>query len=246
MYGQLGTGKNKNTRPGQLVAETGMALVDFKENIEHVVCGLDNTILATKNGIYGMGWGADGQLGQGFDDKDIPSPLKLKCTTQKISSSTDYTLLLTDDQKVWTWGNSEYGQGAQGKKIDRILEPLEIKLNGVKDVAAGGPFSVFLTSDGLVYTCGYGALGLGFETLETLELKKVEGLDNIVKIFATTDYAAALSADGELFTWGLNGPSSRLGLGHTDHAFTPKRVYINKRVTDVSLGVNHALVLCEN
>lgn len=61
------------------------------------------------------------------------------------------------------------------------------------DIASGGPFSVLLTKDGFVHTCGYGALGLGKDTLQSLELNRVEGLSNIAKIFATTDYAAAIT-----------------------------------------------------
>lgn len=65
----------------------------------------------------------------------------------------------------------------------------------VTDFAAGGPFSVILTRDGQVYTCGYGALGLGKE-VQTLEPRLVSELNNkdIVKVFAATDYAAALSS----------------------------------------------------
>jgi alpha-tubulin suppressor-like RCC1 family protein len=53
------------------------------------------------------------------------------------------------------------------------------------------------------------------------------------------------TASGELYTWGLNGPSGRLALGNEDeHAFTPKRVNIDRQVIDVSLGTNHALAIC--
>lgn len=120
MYGQLGLGKNKNSNPGSLVAENEPKLIDFKEKIEGIVCGLDNTIFATHDQIFGMGWSADGQLGQGFDDKDVPSPLSFKAEIKKLSSSTDFTLALGKDGKLWTWGNSEYGQGIQGKIIDRV------------------------------------------------------------------------------------------------------------------------------
>jgi alpha-tubulin suppressor-like RCC1 family protein len=67
-----------------------------------------------------MGWSADGQLGQGFEDKDIPSKLTFNNQIKKLSSSTDFTLALSQNGKLWTWGNSEYGQGIQGKIIDRV------------------------------------------------------------------------------------------------------------------------------
>ncbi|KAI9485241.1 MAG: regulator of chromosome condensation 1/beta-lactamase-inhibitor protein II [Benjaminiella poitrasii] len=246
MYGQLGLGKSKRTSPGKMVSEHEPKLVQHEDlYIKQIVCGLDHTILATEDHVYGMGWSADGQLGQGKEDKDRPSKLPLVSCVKKLASSTDFTLALSHDGKLWTWGNSEYGQGIQGKTIDRILEPLEIKVQEeVVDIAAGGPFSVLLTKDGCVHTCGYGALGLGENSFQTLEMTTIEGLRDIRKVFATTDYAAAITDSGELYTWGLNGPSGRLGLGHFEHSFQPKRVDLNRAVLDVSLGTNHALAIC--
>ncbi|CAO3610820.1 unnamed protein product [Mucor hiemalis] len=202
MYGQLGLGKNKNTNPGQLVAENSPSLVIGDLHIQHLVCGLDNTILGTEDGsIYGMGWSADGQLGQGHEDKDTPSKLNLQSDLRKLASSTDFTLALSKEGKLWTWGNSEYGQGMQGKVIDRILEPMQIDLADVMDIAAGGPFSVVLTKDGHVFTCGYGSLGLGEGVIQTLQPTIVKELSNkdIVKVFAATDYAAAITSKYKSF-----------------------------------------------
>ncbi|GAA5801039.1 hypothetical protein HPULCUR_006481 [Helicostylum pulchrum] len=124
MYGQLGLGKNKNSNPGSLIAESQPTLVNFHEKIESITCGLDNTIFATQKQIFGMGWGADGQLGQGYEDKTVPSPLSFETEIKKLSSSTDYTFALGADGRLWTWGNSEYGQGIQGKIIDRVSDIL--------------------------------------------------------------------------------------------------------------------------
>lgn len=41
--------------------------------------------------------------------------------------------------------------------------------------------------------CGYGALGFGRDGIESLSPKRIDGLTAIVKVFATTDYAAAIS-----------------------------------------------------
>ncbi|CAO3616745.1 unnamed protein product [Cunninghamella blakesleeana] len=251
MYGQLGLGKSKVTNPGLFVTQNHPKQVHGYDGsqITDIVCGLDNTVFSTdENKIYAMGWGADGQLGQGNNssiDKNIPSCLPLKGDILKLSSSTDFTMALEREGQLWVWGNSEYGQGIQGAKIDRILEPVPINIDKkIVDMAAGGPFSVILTDDGKVYTCGYGSLGLGTDMIETLEIKQVKELKNIIKVFAATDYAAALSESGVLFTWGLNGASGRLGLGHCQHEFTPKQIKLEKAVIDVSLGTNHALALC--
>lgn len=55
-----------------------------------------------------------------------------------------------------------------------------------------------------------------------------------------------LLESGEVYTWGLNGPSGRLGSGNNEHAFTPKLVSIDKEVLHLSLGTNHVLATCAN
>lgn len=47
--------------------------------------------------------------------------------------------------------------------------------------------------DGQVYSCGYGALGLGKDKIEALEPMRVQIDEKIVKIFAVQDMAAAIS-----------------------------------------------------
>lgn len=51
-----------------------------------------------------MGWGADGQLGQGNNstiDKNVPSCLPLKGDILKLSSSTDFTLALESKLNIF-------------------------------------------------------------------------------------------------------------------------------------------------
>lgn len=79
-----------------------------------------------------MGWGADGQLGLGPDsssDRSFPTlieRLSYKANGKElgrvkyISSSTDFTLALLENNEVWIWGNAEYGQCMVNKKIDRV------------------------------------------------------------------------------------------------------------------------------
>lgn len=66
----------------------------------------------------------------------------------------------------------------------------------IMDIAAGGPFSVVLTKNGHVLTCGYGSLGLKKDVIQTLQPTVVEELSNkdIIKVFAATDYAAAITS----------------------------------------------------
>lgn len=60
-------------------------------------------------------------------------------------------------------------------------------------MAAGGTFGLLLTESGKVYTCGYGALGLGPEKTQILLPEQITALSGIRKIVASTDYAAAIN-----------------------------------------------------
>ena len=66
------------------------------------------------------------------------------------------------------------------------------KSETIAAVAAGGTFGLLLTQSGKVYTCGYGALGLGPEKTQTLMPEEITALSGIRKIVASTDYAAAI------------------------------------------------------
>ncbi|KAF9577325.1 hypothetical protein BGW38_007524, partial [Lunasporangiospora selenospora] len=160
--------------------------------------------------LYSMGWGADGQLGLGPDSSsDRATPTLIKRLSLKgngkdlgrvkeISSSTDFTFALLENKELWIWGNAEYGQCMVNKKIDRILEPMHIPHpipdnEVIASVAAGGTFGLLLSQNGNVYTCGYGALGLGPDKTQILMPEQIESLSGIRKIVASTDYAAAIN-----------------------------------------------------
>ncbi|KAF9203792.1 hypothetical protein BGZ49_006036 [Haplosporangium sp. Z 27] len=281
MYGQLGLGGSKDTLgkefAGQSVAgfvfepsPTEVKLPDPSENVSHVECGLDHTVLLTDQGnLYTMGWGADGQLGLGPEsssDRAVPTlveRLSWKAKgkdigrVKKISSSTDFTLALLENNQVWIWGNAEYGQCMVNKKIDRILEPMHIphpipEMETITSVAAGGTFGLLLTETGKVFTCGYGALGLGQDKHQVLMPMQISSLPKIRQIFASTDYAAAISDNEELYTWGTCGDTGRLGHGSFEHCFEPKRVKMPQEqdgrrvaVRDLSLGQDGALAIVE-
>ncbi|KAG0071789.1 Williams-Beuren syndrome chromosome region 16 protein [Linnemannia elongata] len=281
MYGQLGLGGSKDTLAKELAGQqvagfvfepspTAIELPDPEENVVQVQCGLDHTILRTDQGnLYSMGWGADGQLGLGPEsssDRAVPTLIerlswkgrgKELGHVKEISSSTDFTLALLENHQLWIWGNAEYGQCMVNKKIDRILEPMHIphpipSSETIASVAAGGTFGLLLTQSGKVYTCGYGALGLGRDKNQILMPEQIVGLEGVRKIVASTDYAAAVTDKGDLYTWGTDGRTGRLGHGDFENCFEPRRVKMPQEkdghkvvVYDVALGQDGALAIVE-
>ncbi|KAJ2070029.1 hypothetical protein GGH13_004313 [Coemansia sp. S155-1] len=219
-----------------------------------VQCGMDHTVVLTSSGrAFAMGWGADGQLGAGPNSATVFSRPVLVSGLEEapltdISSSTDFTLALTADNRLYYWGNAEYGQCMTGAKIDQVLTPIQVPFGfgRITDIAAGGCQALVLTDDGRVYSCGYGALGLGPATIATLQPTLIEGLRDIKAIFASTDRCIAIDSRHCIYSWGLGNAAGRLGNGTVGtNAFEPELLDNCSLATDSSmfaLGNDMALI----
>ncbi|KAJ9085838.1 hypothetical protein DSO57_1009947 [Entomophthora muscae] len=258
-YGQLGLGKSKDRlpkdQPAGCLIEAGFKKLELNFPVKQMACGLDHSVLISDCGIFTMGWGADGQLGLGMDppiNHDTPTPIPLSIPPveiKKVSSRHDCTIVLLESGKVYSWGNSEYGQGMHGKKIDRVLGIKPILFDEkVVDIAAGGSFSLLLSDSGKVFVCGFGVLGLGELVTQVLVPTEIPTLRDIKKIFASSGTASAINNNGEAFIWGLGTPAShRLGLGEEHiHAHVPHPLrlpYEKLRAESVALGGHFGLLI---
>lgn len=199
-------------------------------------------MLLTEQGkVYAFGWSADGQTGLGhYNNEYKPSPVQGDIIGHKIIKVTctaDCVLALSDQGKVFGWGNAEYFQlPAQGNN-QQINTSTEIKacngLGKIIDVASGGSFCMALNDEGEVFVWGFGIFGLGPEAKRidtpTLIPKTLFGLTpfdpdtKVVKIFCGINILGAITNYGQLYMWGRN-KFGALGLGHRNDQFFPLRV----------------------
>ncbi len=86
-------------------------------------------------------------------------------------------------------------------------------VTGLKQISAGGDFSLFLKTDGTVYAAGYGAngqIGNGASDTNNASLVQVIGvggsgnLTGITQIAAQESTSLALKSDGTMYSWGNN------------------------------------------
>ncbi|KAJ1666611.1 hypothetical protein GGF44_003793 [Coemansia sp. RSA 1694] len=220
-----------------------------------VQCGLDHTVVLTSKGrAFAMGWGADGQLGAGLEStttackQPVPVNGLDGVSLTDISSSTDFTLALAADNRLYYWGNAEYGQCMTGAKIDQILTPIQVPFDfrRIAGIAAGGCHALVLTEEGRVYSCGYGALGLGLATIATLQPAPIEGLGDIQAIYSSTDRCLAIDRQRRMYSWGLGNAAGRLGNGSLGaNSYEPELVGTGSWAVGplmVALGNDMALV----
>lgn len=124
----------------------------------------------------------------------------------------------------------------------------------VSQVAAGLNFTVFLTRQGHVYTCGtntHGQLGHG-DTQDRPSPKTIEVLRNVgsvVQVAAGPSYILSVTEDGSIYSFG-SGANFCLGHGEQHNEFLPRVIQKFSRkgihVVRVSAGDEHAVALDSN
>ncbi|XP_054857167.1 RCC1-like G exchanging factor-like protein [Eublepharis macularius] len=206
--------------------------LDIEEKISSAACGYGFTLLSSRTTditkVWGMGLNKDSQIGFHRSRKDrsrgyeyvlepgpIPLPLDKPQETRvlQVSCGRAHSLVLTDNEGVFSMGNNFYGQCGR-KVIDGEIyseSQLIHRLRGFEDrvvqVACGQDHSLFRTEKGDVYSCGWGAdgqTGLGHYDCASTPTKlggDIAGVP-IVQVATYGDCCLAVSADGDVFGWG--------------------------------------------
>ncbi|CAN0491366.1 unnamed protein product, partial [Ectocarpus sp. 12 AP-2014] len=120
----------------------------------------------------------------------------------------------------------EVGEGGEGwSDVSPVVVQGLLGLS-VQQVCCGGQHAAVLTDCGEIFTWGRGGFGrLGHGNREGLDSpRRIEALEGIpcVQVACGFAYTAAVTASGELYTWGA-GENGRLGLGDVADRHTPSR-----------------------
>ena len=162
---------------------------------------------------------------------------------QRIAGGDNFTLIVTPDGNVWSFGNNSTGQLGHGTTSSTPQPtPTQIQgLTGVQAVAAGINFSLALTTTGTVYAWGSNNEGQLGTTDNIWHDSPVQlGLSNIVAIAAGGRHGVALTVTGEVLTWGENN-YGQLGNGGTTDTNTPATVFSN--AIAIGAGTDHTVVI---
>ena len=189
------------------------------------------TFIISDSGIVtAVGKGSYGRLGLGDStNQSIPRKLSISTPVRAVATSRGsdgHTLALTEDGRVFSWGDGDYGKLGHGnaatqKSPKQILGPLSGKV--VVQISAGYRHSAAVTTDGQLFTWGegdFGRLGHGdsqFRFVPTLVKDIMVG-----SVSCGAAHTLALSSDGKT-AWSFGaGDHGKLGHGDTSRHYRPK------------------------
>ncbi|THG07190.1 hypothetical protein TEA_003712 [Camellia sinensis var. sinensis] len=253
--GQAGrNGKERNLRiPKQLPPELFGCPAGINSRWLDIACGREHTAAVASDGSL-FTWGANefGQLGDGTE-KGRKQPKKVKqlqtefvisvscgahCTAAIAEPHENDGTMVT--RRLWVWGQNQL----------------------IRQVSCGAVHVVALSEDGLLQAWGYneyGQLGRGV-TCEGRQgarvisayakfLDEAPELVKIIQVSCGEYHTAAISENGEVYTWGL-GSMGQLGhcsLQSGDKELLPRRVVALDGIfiKDVACGGVHTCAVTE-
>ena len=188
--------------------------------IKMVSCGAFFTICVDEEGIiWSFGYNNFGQLGIGKQIEEsfnIPQKVQLLSPVQTISCGHSHTIVITNDEDLWSFGFNDYAQLCLGNQVEQF-EPQQTQFYNIKNISAGQYHSFFQDYKGDIYGCGlnlYGQLGVGVELGPVVEprLLEIQAANNILSFCCGRNFSLFLDCDGKVFSAGENTYGS-LGLG---------------------------------
>ncbi|XP_065359238.1 probable E3 ubiquitin-protein ligase HERC4 isoform X2 [Calliphora vicina] len=231
-YGQLGI-----TNCPDVVTQPKIVRNLVSKHVVQIACGSNHSLALTNCGeLYAWGSNIYGQLGVASTSDLVHSNVPRLITSLQgipiafIICGGNHSFVISKSGAVFGWGRNNCGQLGLNDYVNRCY-PTQLKTLrslGVRYIACGDEFSVFLTNDGGVFTCGsgrYGQLGHGCSSNEVLPRMVVELMGSMVTQIAcgTKHTLALVPSRGRVYGFGL-GCAGQLGTRVTNSSLIPQVV----------------------
>jgi alpha-tubulin suppressor-like RCC1 family protein len=208
--GVLGVGKKRAAwKPMLIRSLKGIKMAAIRTHERH-------SLALTEDGaVYSWGQNNFGQLGI-WGGVGVRTPILVdnfsNTRITAIHVGQDYSLALSDEGRVYSWGKNEHGQLGNGTTYTGWTPtPIHIPRDErVVAIHGGTQHSLALTESGKVYGWGgnrFGQVGDGTRRASVSKPVQILSLpegDHVVSLKAGHDYSLALTKQGVLYAWGSN------------------------------------------
>ena len=208
--------------------QNNLAIFDLPTSSDKIKCTSISTgsfsvhtmVIRSSGKIYGWGSNSEGELGNNSTtDSHVPVAVDTTGvlsgkTITKIAVGGSFSMALSSDGKIYTWGDNTRGQLGINSFVASLV-PVPVDTTGllsgitITDIAAGCYYALALSSTGKIFAWGaneYGQLGI----VSDVDRKTPVAVDNtgvlsnkrIVSLSAGFMHGLALSSDGKVFAWG--------------------------------------------
>nr|XP_023013190.1 probable E3 ubiquitin-protein ligase HERC4 isoform X1 [Leptinotarsa decemlineata] len=229
-HGQLGQSLGENVQP---IPKMVRALATY--HIIQICCGQRHSVALANTGEV-LTWGANsfGQLGLGTCSQTEIMPTVVKSLNGLpvafIACGANHTFAVSKSGAVYGWGKNRRGQLGLNDTDNKVFptQLRTLRAIRVRYISCGEEFSIFLTLDGGVFTCGagmFGQLGHGTNFNEILPRQVIELMGStITQVASGRQHSLALvPSRGRVYSFGIGG-SGQLGLRKATSASTPQVV----------------------
>lgn len=231
---------------------------DKAEQIQHIACGQQHTLIALKNGrTYSCGSNDYRQLGHDKSGNRLVRVSALdNLHVSRLALGMSHSLVLHRGGEIYSWGDNSRGQLGRAAvdddewwRIPKLVK--ELALHTVIQISSGFYHCIALTNDGDVWCWGannHGQLGVGTNTEycdRPQHLQCLRGIP-VAQVASGAYHSFVLSKSGALFGWGRNC-FGQLGLNDEIDRNTPTfcKFLKNQRLKYISCGENHTAVLTQ-
>eukprot|EP00743_Colponemidia_sp_Colp-15_P006387 GILK01006874.1.p1 GENE.GILK01006874.1~~GILK01006874.1.p1 ORF type:complete len:663 (+),score=97.84 GILK01006874.1:45-2033(+) len=214
---------------------------------------------------YAWGRNKDGELSVG-QAKEVLEPKPVKGLKGRriefIAPGGQHTAAILDNGQLIICGSALHGKlGIEGLFVTAVLKFQPVSLvakTRVRQVACGDYHTLCLLEDSSVYTWGgtlHKKLGHtdgdgGADDQSPAPVRSLLG-KNVIAVDCGDFHSVALTAEGEVYSWGGGGTffnRGQCGHGHNHDVISPQLIegLVGKRVIQISCGGYHTMALTAN
>jgi alpha-tubulin suppressor-like RCC1 family protein len=248
MSGQLGNGAFSESAAPGLVTGLASGIVAIASGREHT-CALSAT-----GGLKCWGYNGGGNLGIGtLANHNTPVQVEgLASGVAAVSAGLSTTCALTDVGGVLCWGQNNAGQVGDGTTTTRTTPvPVTGLSSGIADITSTKEATNCALTDAGGVKCwgynGYGQLGIGSVTGESLVPVQVSGLaSGVFAVEGGRRQTCAVTKAGAALCWGLN-TYGQVGDGTKTNRYLPTPVSgLSSGVAAINPGADHTCAVTDS